>query len=106
MRDGRPQVTPVWCDFDGPHVPINAANGPVKDRNMRHDPRVTLAIRDPYPYRYLDSAWKGVDITRRLTSILTALPRSTWGGGHPSRPANLANPGVLYRIEIGWQREA
>jgi PPOX class probable F420-dependent enzyme len=54
MPDGRPQVTPVWCDFDGTHVLINSAQGRRKDKNMRRDPRVALSIQDPEnPYRYL-----------------------------------------------------
>ena len=47
MPDGRPQVTPVWVDFDGSHVIVNTAKGRQKDRNMRADPRVSLAIIDP-----------------------------------------------------------
>ena len=47
MPDGRPQVTPVWCDFDGDHLLINSARGRVKDRNSRRDPRVTATIQDP-----------------------------------------------------------
>ena len=54
MPDGSPQVTPVWCDYDGEHVLINSAKGRVKDRNMRRDPRVGLDIVDPdNPYRHL-----------------------------------------------------
>ena len=54
MPDGSPQVTPVWCDFDGSHIRINSAKGRVKDKNMRHNAQVALAIQDPdNPYRYL-----------------------------------------------------
>ena len=54
MPDGSPQVTPVWFDFDGNHVRVNSAKGRVKDKNMRRDGRVALAIMDPEnPYRYL-----------------------------------------------------
>ena len=54
MADGSPQVTPVWCDFDGTHIRINSAKGRVKDKNMRRTPQVALAIQDPdNPYRYL-----------------------------------------------------
>jgi PPOX class probable F420-dependent enzyme len=54
MQDGSPQVTPVWCDFDGAHIRINSAKGRVKDKNMRRNKRVALAIMDPdNPYRYL-----------------------------------------------------
>lgn len=64
MSDGRPQVSPVWCDFDGTHVRINSARGRVKDRNMRRDPRVTLALQDPdNPYRYLEVRGRVVEIT-------------------------------------------
>jgi len=55
MPDGQPQVTPVWCDFDGQHVLINTARGRQKDRNLQRDPRVALSILDPdNPYRYLE----------------------------------------------------
>lgn len=54
MPDGSPQVTPVWCDFDGTHIRINSAKGRVKDKNMRRNKRVALAIMDPdNSYRYL-----------------------------------------------------
>jgi PPOX class probable F420-dependent enzyme len=54
MPDGSPQVTPVWCDFDGTHIRVNSAKGRVKDRNMRRDGKVALALVDPdNPYRYL-----------------------------------------------------
>lgn len=54
MLDGSPQVTPVWFDFDGSHVRVNSAKGRVKDKNMRRNGRVALAIQDPdNPYRYL-----------------------------------------------------
>src|ERR1700720_4392081 len=47
MPDGRPQVTPVWCDLEGDQVVFNSAKGRQKDRNVRRDPRVALAIIDP-----------------------------------------------------------
>ena len=64
MPDGNPQVTPVWCDFDGKHVLVNSAKGRVKDRNMRHDPKVSLALIDPdNPYRYLQVQGYVAEIT-------------------------------------------
>jgi len=32
MKDGSPQVTPVWLDYDGKFVRINSAKGRVKDK--------------------------------------------------------------------------
>jgi PPOX class probable F420-dependent enzyme len=64
MPDGSPQVTPVWVDFDGKFVRINSAKGRVKDKNIRRDPRVSIALQDPgNPYRYLEIRGRVVDIT-------------------------------------------
>ncbi len=55
MPDGRPQVTPVWVDYDGHYVLINTAQGRQKDKNLQRDQRVALSIQDPDdPYRYLE----------------------------------------------------
>jgi len=64
MSDGSPQVTPVWCDYDGKYIIVNSARGRVKDRNMRRSPRVALAIMDPKnPYRYLEIRGTVAEIT-------------------------------------------
>ncbi len=64
MADGSPQVTPVWCDFDGTFVIVNSAKGRLKDRNMRGNPRVALSILDPEnPYRYLEIRGRVAEIT-------------------------------------------
>ncbi len=47
-------MTPVWVDFDGTHVRFSTARGRVKDRNLRRNAKVALAIQDPdNPYRYV-----------------------------------------------------
>jgi PPOX class probable F420-dependent enzyme len=54
MKDGSPQVTPIWFDMDGEYIRINSAKGRIKDKNMRARPTVALCIADPKdPYRYL-----------------------------------------------------
>ncbi|MFN0122685.1 MAG: PPOX class F420-dependent oxidoreductase [Blastocatellia bacterium] len=64
MPDGQPQVTPVWCDYDGTHIIINTARGRQKDRNMRRDARVSLELTDPdNPYRYLEIRGRIAEIT-------------------------------------------
>ena len=64
MPDGSPQTTPVWVDFDGEHVIFNSAKGRQKDRNVRRDPRVAMAVIDPEnAYRYLEVRGKVVEIT-------------------------------------------
>ena len=54
LPDGSPQVTPVWFDTEGDLIRVNSAKGRWKDRNMRRDGRVALAIMDPSnAYRYV-----------------------------------------------------
>jgi len=66
MPDGRPQVTPVWVDFDGHYVIVNSAKGRQKDKNLRRDGRVSLAISDPAnPYRYLEVRGKVAEIVEK-----------------------------------------
>jgi PPOX class probable F420-dependent enzyme len=66
MPDGQPQVTPVWVDYDGKNVIFNSAKGRQKDRNVRRDPRVAVAVFDPdNPYRYLEVRGKVVEITEQ-----------------------------------------
>jgi PPOX class probable F420-dependent enzyme len=54
MRDGSPQVTPVWLDYRDGKIRINTARGRVKARTMMKGARVALSIQDPdNPYRYV-----------------------------------------------------
>jgi PPOX class probable F420-dependent enzyme len=69
MPDGRPQVTPVWVDLEGDLVVFNSAKGRQKDKNVRRDPRVSLAIIDPEnPYRFLEIRGRVVEITEQGAS--------------------------------------
>jgi PPOX class probable F420-dependent enzyme len=64
MKDGSPQVTPVWFNTDGEYILLNSAEGRLKDRNMRARPNVALCIADPGdPYRYLQIRGKVVEFT-------------------------------------------
>ena len=66
MADGSPQVTPVWCDFDGTHIRVNSAKGRVKDRNMRRNRKIALSIMDPAnAYRHLDVQGEITEITEQ-----------------------------------------
>jgi PPOX class probable F420-dependent enzyme len=55
MPDGYPQCTPVWCDYDGTHILVNASAKRQKHRNIRRDPKVAVLAIDPQdPFRYLE----------------------------------------------------
>ena len=60
MRDGSPQVTPVWFDYTNGHVRVNTAKGRVKARTLQEGASVAMAIMDPdNPYRYLRNSRQG-----------------------------------------------
>jgi len=66
MSDGSPQVTPVWCDYDGTYIRVNTAKGRVKDRNMRRNKKVAMTISDPEnSYRYLAVRGEVAEITEQ-----------------------------------------
>ncbi|MBI2487312.1 MAG: PPOX class F420-dependent oxidoreductase [Deltaproteobacteria bacterium] len=51
MPDGSPHATVTWIDTDGKHVIFNTAEGRIKTKNLRRDPRVAIAIinsENPY----------------------------------------------------------
>ena len=53
MPDGSPQTTQTWVDTDGEHVVINTVQTHQKMRNIRRDPRVSVAVCDAAdPSRY------------------------------------------------------
>jgi len=63
-KDGTPQVTPVWLDFDNGLIRFNTARGRVKERNLRANPNVALAIQDPdNPYRYVQIRGRVTEMT-------------------------------------------
>ena len=66
MKDGGPQVTPIWFDFLDGHIRINSAKGRVTDKNMRRDSNVAFSIADPEnPYRHLSIRGRVVEITEK-----------------------------------------
>ncbi len=100
MKDGSPQVTPVWVDYDGKFVRFNSAKGRVKDKNVRRDPRVSISLQDPAnPYRYLEIRGRVVEITENgADEHINKLSQKYLG--KPVYPYN--QPGdvrVTYKIE-------
>jgi PPOX class probable F420-dependent enzyme len=99
MPDGTPQVTPVWCSYDGQHILINSARGRQKDKNMRANPAVALSLMDPdNPYRYLEVRGRVAEITEegadahidQLAKKYLGADKYPWRGGETR---------VIYKIE-------
>jgi PPOX class probable F420-dependent enzyme len=100
MKDGSPQVTPVWFDYTNGHVRVNTAKGRVKARNLHEGVRVALSILDPdNPYRYLQIRGQVVRATEEGASAhIDSLAKKYLGKDkYP-----FAQPGevrIMYEIE-------
>jgi PPOX class probable F420-dependent enzyme len=64
MKDGSPQVTPLWVDHDGTNVIINTVEGHQKALNLDRDKRVALLVLDR------SQAFRWVQVRGRVTSIV------------------------------------
>ncbi|HET6666135.1 MAG TPA: TIGR03618 family F420-dependent PPOX class oxidoreductase [Intrasporangium sp.] len=105
-RDGYPQTSVVWCDFDDGCVRLNTMRGFAKERNMRRDARVTLLCYDSgQPLRYLEIRGRVVEMTEvgavehldALASKYVGRQIRYFGGAVPARFAQTEVP-VLCRI--------
>jgi PPOX class probable F420-dependent enzyme len=100
MPDGSPQVTPVWVDYDGVHIRVNSARGRQKDKNMKRNPMVSMALSDPEnPFRYLEVRGRVVEITEEGASEhIDALAKKYLGvDDYPGRAPGEVR--VMYKIE-------
>lgn len=48
--DGRIQQTVMWYELRGDHIIMNTAQGRVKERNVRADPRISMCWEDGYKF--------------------------------------------------------
>lgn len=46
MKDGSPQVTPVWVDYEDGLILVNTTVGRVKQKNTKVNPKVAISIAD------------------------------------------------------------
>ena len=68
MKDGSPQVTPMWVDIENGYILVNTAIGRIKQKNISRDPRVALAIADQNnPYNTVTIRGK---VTEQITGDL------------------------------------
>jgi PPOX class probable F420-dependent enzyme len=58
-KDGSLNQTVVWVDWDGENVLFNTAEGRAKPRNIRHNPNVSVHVRNPDdPYQWITVSGK------------------------------------------------
>jgi len=44
MKDGSPQVTPVWANYEDGYILVNTAEGRIKHKNVLRDSRVAVSV--------------------------------------------------------------
>ena len=44
MKDGSPQLSPVWANYDSGYILVNTAEGRIKHKNILRDPRVAISV--------------------------------------------------------------
>ena len=99
MKDGSPQVSPVWVYRDGDYVMIATGVDRLKTRNIQRDPRVAVSIAP------LDRPFPPLLIRGRVVEIIRGEPAvdgfvevsKKYGNANPQRPP--AAERVVYRIE-------
>ncbi|MET0183206.1 MAG: PPOX class F420-dependent oxidoreductase [Caulobacterales bacterium] len=98
MKDGSPQVTPVWFDFDGDVLRVNSAQGRVKTRNMQVGSKVAVSIMDPAnPYRYVQVRGVVKNVTEQgARDHINKLSHKYNGVDYPVYPGEVR---VTFRIE-------
>ena len=65
MSDGSPQVSVVWVDVEGDNILVNTAEGRIKPRNVRRDPRVAISIYNQ------DAPYQSVAIQGEVVEVRT-----------------------------------
>ena len=68
-RDGTPQATPNWFNWDGQHFSVSTTKKRAKYPIFKRDPRVTLLIDDPEARRYVAVSGT-VEIHEELQPVL------------------------------------
>jgi len=44
MKDGSPQLSPVWADYEDGYILVNTAEGRIKHKNVLRDPRIAISV--------------------------------------------------------------
>jgi PPOX class probable F420-dependent enzyme len=100
MKDGSPQVSPVWVYRHGDEVMISTGVDRQKTRNLKRDARVALSVAD------VDQPFPPLQIRGRVVEIITGEPAvegfvevsKKYTGSEPANRPPAAER-VVYRIE-------
>ncbi len=99
-KDGSPHIAPVWIDTDGEVIIVNTAEGRVKVRNVRRDPRVAVSVFDAkQPYaRVLNVTGKVVEITKEGAEAHIDDLNFKYNGKRPYGAHSATEPRLILKI--------
>jgi PPOX class probable F420-dependent enzyme len=91
-RDGSPQSTIVWVDAAEGQVLVNTAQGRVKDRNLRADPRVSISLMhhgDGYEWISINGTVVDIEVGERAERHIDELAWRYDGHGYTYTPGQV-----------------
>ena len=66
MKDGSPQVTPIWFEYADGKFKLNTAKGRVKANTLKPGAVVAMSITEPAnPYRYVQVRGRVTEVTEK-----------------------------------------
>ncbi|HUY20015.1 MAG TPA: TIGR03618 family F420-dependent PPOX class oxidoreductase [Candidatus Binataceae bacterium] len=66
LKDGTPQVTPIWFEYADGKFKLNTAKGRVKARTLKPGAVIAMAIAEPAnPYRYVQVRGRVTEVTEK-----------------------------------------
>jgi PPOX class probable F420-dependent enzyme len=99
MKNGAPQVTPVWIDHDGEDVIVNTAEGRQKALNLSRDGRVAVLVIDRNDgQHYLQVRGRAVEIVGGEPAWQHIDKLSAKYRGNPNYPRRPGEERLLIRI--------
>jgi PPOX class probable F420-dependent enzyme len=98
MPDGRPQVNPVWCDYDGTHVRVNAAAHRQKARNLVRRHFATVLLADG-PYFWMEIRGRVIDTSEALAMDHMHVMAKKYTGRDRYTSPREGETRVMYTIE-------
>lgn len=94
--DGSPQVSVVWAGLEGDLFVFSTAEGRVKPRNLRHDPRIAISFSPPdNPYRNIVLNGRAIAVEQKGMDLIDRMARKYTE--HESYP--WSQPGEI-RVDI------
>ncbi len=90
--DGSPQATVTWVDAAHGQVLVNTAQGRIKDRNVRANPRVALTIMkagDAYDWISITGTVVEIEVGERAERHIDELSHRYDGHGYSYTPGQV-----------------